>query len=261
MVMVSESKNIISRLSSDKIVKSLLEQMADSMSQSYKDSGDLLNVTTAAEHCIETATFIAEIAESLDIEPKVLEALVLGALIHDTGKSNIPLYILHSPYKLDDNEMKMIINHPVVGAVRINKQSKDDICTNDVCFEPWQWDIAVVLAAIHHRYKKNGKLKYPDVNEISRLCDMNVIKAEALQLVEENGFGELLAVCDVFSAICSNRPYADNRLSDENFVNPSTLTDAIDRADTIRSIVDYELDLSPIGSNELDLLTKNYATK
>ena len=75
-------------------------------------------------------------ARSLGIRGTDLEQLTLGGLLHDVGKSRVPLEILDKPGKLDDGEWRIMRRHPEFSREIMSRQ-------NDL-----QAD--VVAMAVHH---------------------------------------------------------------------------------------------------------------
>ena len=89
---------------------------------------------------------------------------------------DIPLEILNKPGKLTDDEFAIVREHPRRGWQRLRDAGITDDVALDVC--------------LHHHERMDGK-GYPDG-----------LAGEAITLVARMG-----AVCDVYDAITSNRPY------------------------------------------------------
>jgi len=107
-------------------------------------------------------------------EEEIRQAYIMG-IIHDVGKIGIPEQILSKPGKLTAEEYLIIQNHPVLGAEIIEPIS----------------DFASLAAAVrghHERYDGRG---YPDK-----------LAGEDIPL-----FSRMLAVCDSFDAMTTNRCY------------------------------------------------------
>ena len=100
----------------------------------------------------------------------------MAGLLHDLGKAAIPLDILNKPAKLTDEEFAVIRTHPVRGWQLLNDGRGAIEEAMDVC--------------LHHHERMDGR-GYPHRlpgNRLSTLVRMS-------------------AVCDVYDAITSNRPY------------------------------------------------------
>jgi len=108
-----------------------------------------------------------------DIE---LHHLGIGALLHDIGKTKIPLNILNSPNKLTEEEMKVIRKHPEYG-FEILKPC-DTLNRNSV----------YVSLGHHEWYNGNG---YPHGFAQSQI----------------HKFARIVGIVDVFDAMTSDRVY------------------------------------------------------
>jgi diguanylate cyclase (GGDEF)-like protein/putative nucleotidyltransferase with HDIG domain len=67
-------------------------------------------------HSVRVATLAVEIARSLGIEDERLDDLRTAAKLHDIGKIGVPDAILSKPGPLDDEELRILKTHPIVGA-------------------------------------------------------------------------------------------------------------------------------------------------
>jgi len=106
---------------------------------------------------------------------QTLRELTLGAMLHDIGKSAIPLEILNKPSNLTDVELEIIKNHPVLGEEILRRTSLS----------------SEVLAIIRHHHERwNGK-GYPDG-----------VRKRAISLNTQ-----IVTVADVFDALVGDRPY------------------------------------------------------
>jgi HD-GYP domain-containing protein (c-di-GMP phosphodiesterase class II) len=104
------------------------------------------------------------------------EELVLGALLHDAGKISVPVHILTKPGRLTPEEFEVIKTHTTSGC---------DILQNRLQLSPTIFGVA---RWHHERYDGTG---YPDGLSHDQIPD------DALAL----------AVCDVFDALVTERPY------------------------------------------------------
>ena len=99
--------------------------------------------------------------------------------MHDIGKIGIPDNILLTPEKLTDEEFDVIKTHPFIGANILTGSDHTLI------------EMAEKIALTHH--EKWDGTGYP-----------RGLKGEEIPLV-----GRICAVCDVFDALTSERPYKD----------------------------------------------------
>ena len=129
-------------------------------------------------HALNVAVLSMGLAEALSCGAKEVRAFGVAGLLHDIGKTRIPLEVLTKPGRLTDQERTLMNAHPVDGA-RIIMQSHDDL------------DLAAVVAYEHHIMLDGGgypRLHYP------RECTLA---------------SRLVHVCDVYDALRTNRPYRD----------------------------------------------------
>ncbi len=56
-----------------------------------------------------------KIAQELDLDRELVDRIPLAALIHDIGKTSIPIEILSKPGRLNDMEFKLVKAHPETG--------------------------------------------------------------------------------------------------------------------------------------------------
>jgi putative two-component system response regulator len=102
-----------------------------------------------------------------------------ASALHDVGKIGIPDRVLLKPGRLDDAEWTVMKSHTEKGAVLL-ADSKSDLL-----------QLAVVIARTHHeRWDGSG---YP-----------TGLVGEEIPLA-----GRICAICDVFDALVSPRPYKD----------------------------------------------------
>ncbi len=103
-------KSIGSKIASDMEFHNLCLKIADSfiIAMEVKDY-------LTAQHCKRTSQYAASIAVEMELLPEQVEAVRIGASLHDIGKIGISELILGKPAKLTRDEYKLIKEHPVIG--------------------------------------------------------------------------------------------------------------------------------------------------
>ncbi|HKP19666.1 MAG TPA: HD domain-containing phosphohydrolase [Gaiellaceae bacterium] len=107
------------------------------------------------------------------------DAVEIGALLHDIGKIGIPERILHKPGPLDDEEWKVMKEHPVISEYILSEVDLHPI-------------VLKVARSSHERMDGKG---YPDG-----------LVGEAIPLP-----ARIVLVADAFDALTSDRPYRSAR--------------------------------------------------
>jgi len=87
-----------------------------------KDESILLGLTTIKNydeytfnHCVNVAIYSLAMGRRLGFSKKILTELGMTGLLHDIGKSKIPKEIINKPDKLDDDEWRLMREHPMTG--------------------------------------------------------------------------------------------------------------------------------------------------
>ncbi len=65
-------------------------------------------------HTERVAEVAVALAKRLGYQGEELDAIEIGALLHDIGKIGIPERILHKPGPLDEDEWRLMREHPVI---------------------------------------------------------------------------------------------------------------------------------------------------
>lgn len=127
-------------------------------------------------HSVAVCALMVALARRLGLpEDQVRDAGAAG-MLHDLGKAAMPLNVLNKPGALSDDEFKIMKAHPVRGYHMLVLSGSAPEAVLDV--------------VLHHHEKFDGS-GYP-----------HNLKGDAIGLMARMG-----AVCDVYDAITSNRPY------------------------------------------------------
>jgi len=127
-------------------------------------------------HSVAVCALMVALARELGLNEEQIRQAGMAGLLHDIGKMAIPDEVLSKPGALSDDEFMVIRRHSEFGhAILSRSQNIDEVCL-DVC--------------LHHHEKIDGS-GYP-----------HKLKGDEISL-----FAKMGAVCDVYDAITSNRPY------------------------------------------------------
>ena len=112
-----------------------------------------------------------------------LDALYRGGLIHDIGKIGVPDAVLLKPGPLNKEELAAMRLHPVIG---------------ENIVAPLRTGTALLPIIRHHHENFDGT-GYPD-----RLAGASIPQ-----------LARIVAVCDAFDALVTDRPYRARRTADQ----------------------------------------------
>ncbi|MPW24754.1 HD domain-containing protein [Alkalibaculum sp. M08DMB] len=128
------------------------------------------------QHCVNTAVLAIVLGIELGYKKKQLQSIAIGALLHDFGKVFIPKTVLLKPGKLSDQEFDLIRNHPTLG---------HDYLHQHLSLDP------ITLSIISEHHEKVDGTGYP-----------NRLNSRRISI-----FAKIIAVCDVYDALTSDRSY------------------------------------------------------
>jgi two-component system, cell cycle response regulator len=135
------------------------------------------------EHIGGVASLAHAVAQRYDLNTEQVDEVTKAAELHDIGKMAVPDAILEKPASLDEREREMIKQHTVVGE-RI------------LAVAPALRKIGKLVRYSHERWDGTG---YPDQ-----------LKGEEIPLG-----ARIIAVCDAFDAMTTDRPYQPSVPLDE----------------------------------------------
>ncbi len=148
-----------------------------------RDSKALINLVRLKEkdeytylHSVAVCALMINFARHLSLDSQEIKDLGVAGLLHDVGKVAVSDEILNKPGALSKGETRSVRTHPVAGH-RLLASS------------PGAPDLALELCLRHHE-KIDGS-GYP-----------GGLKGDELSLAARMG-----AICDVYDAVTSNRPY------------------------------------------------------
>ena len=158
----------------------LVEEITDSVSRNPGALISLARLKTADDytymHSVAVCAMMVALSKQLGLDEEQTRLAGISGLMHDLGKAAMPMDVLNKPGKLTEAEFAIIKRHPEEGHRLLLTGSDVDPMVLDVC--------------LHHHEKTDGS-GYP-----------KGLKDEEISLYAKMG-----AVCDVYDAITSNRPY------------------------------------------------------
>lgn len=140
------------------------------MAAEYRDN-------ETGQHIIRMSKMCALLGKAIGMNESQCDLLLNASPMHDIGKIGIPDRVLLKPGKLDPEEWEIMKTHTNIGAELLSGHSSELM------------EMARIIALTHHE-------KWSGIGYLEGL------KGEEIPLV-----GRICAVCDVFDALTSDRPY------------------------------------------------------
>lgn len=131
--------------------------------------------TITYTHSRRVATYSQRLARAMGWPRRLAHDLALCALLHDLGKTWIENEVLHKPSALSTDERTAMERHPIIGARILQAYDAPDF---------------MVEAVLYHHEMYDGR-GYP-----------HHLSGESIPIA-----ARMLAVCDVFDVLTSERPY------------------------------------------------------
>ena len=158
----------------------LVDEISDSVSRNASALISLARLKTVDDytymHSVAVCAMMIALARQLGLDEAQTRSAGVAGLLHDLGKAAMPMHVLNKPGKLTDAEFAIMKSHPGEGHKMLMAVGNVDPIAIDVC--------------LHHHEKTDGS-GYP----------------QGLKDAEISLYAKMGAVCDVYDAITSNRPY------------------------------------------------------
>lgn len=158
----------------------LVNDIVESVDHNSSALVSLCRLKTADEytymHSVSVCALMVSLGRQLGLDDATVRDAGMAGLLHDLGKAVMPQEIINKPGKLTDEEFTIIKSHPVRGHEMLLESGVDNEHVLDV--------------ARHHHERMDGN-GYPDS-----------LTADKLSLI-----ARMSAVCDVYDAVTSDRPY------------------------------------------------------
>lgn len=128
------------------------------------------------KHSVDVATISMILGKQQGLSKKEVYEIGICGLLHDVGKTKVPLEILNKPGRLDKEEFDIMKQHSVFGyrMIKDKPEFNDNIC----------------LGVLQHHEKINGS-GYP----------MGVKEKQI------SAYAKILSVADIYDALITERPY------------------------------------------------------
>ena len=158
----------------------LVQEISDSVARNPSALISLARLKTADDytymHSVAVCALMVALGRQLKLNDEQTRLAGMAGLLHDLGKAAIPMSVLNKPGKLTDKEFTVVRSHPVEGYHMLKAGGKVPDAVLDAC--------------LHHHEKIDGS-GYPDK-----------LKGDAISVI-----ARMTAICDVYDAITSDRPY------------------------------------------------------
>ncbi len=159
---------------------SITNDLLNAIDQNNAIAIDITELKTSDEytfkHSVDVATIAMILAKQQGLSKQEIFEIGVSGLLHDVGKTKVPLEILNKPGRLDEEEFAIMRQHSVFG-YRMVKDKPD--------FSP-----GVAMGVLQHHEKINGSGYPMGVNE-------NQITP----------YAKILSVADIYDALITERPY------------------------------------------------------
>lgn len=158
----------------------LVDEIAASIE---RDRSAIINVTRLKNkneytylHSVAVCALMINLARQLALPEWEVQQAGIGGLLHDIGKMTTPIAVLEKPGQLDAEERRIIEDHPSAGHRLLKGSEQVSTIVLDIC--------------LHHHERMDGR-GYP----------------KGLGGAQLSVHARMGAICDVYDAITSTRPY------------------------------------------------------
>jgi putative nucleotidyltransferase with HDIG domain len=183
------------------------------------------------KHSVDVATISMIIAKQQNLPANEIREIGISGLLHDIGKTKVPLEILNKPSRLTDEEFAIMKQHSLYGYQMIcdREEFSQEIC----------------LGVLQHHEKINGK-GYPTGADDSTISP----------------YARILAVADIYDALVTERPYKaafSQRDAVEMIMSMTSELDINAMKSFLRSTILYPVDsIVELSNGEKARVVKNH---
>ncbi len=161
---------------SSRITNDLMKAITDNQAVAVDISALRASDEYTFKHSVDVATMSMIIAKKMGYPRDQIYEIGISGLLHDMGKSKIPLEVLNKPGRLTDEEFEVMKTHALLG-YRILQEKKE--ISDEIRY-----------GVLQHHEKMNGK-GYP-----------LGVTADKI-----HKFAKIMSVADVYDALVTERPY------------------------------------------------------
>lgn len=216
---------------SNNVTKQLLQAIEDNNAIAVDISALKTSDEYTFKHSVDVATMSMIVARKMGMDDKDVYNIGVSGLLHDMGKSKIPLEILNKPARLTTEEFEVMKQHSVFG-YRILNQKKD-------------FTAEIAMAVLQHHEKMNGK-GYP-----------LGVKADKI-----SPYAKILSVVDVYDALVTERPYKKGMSQRDAIELLMSMTEELDievMRNFLASVILYPVDsIVQLSNGEKAVVVKNH---
>lgn len=159
---------------------SITNDLLNAIDQNNAIAIDIGELKTSDEytfkHSVDVATIAMILAKQQGLSKQEIFEIGVAGLLHDVGKTKVPIEILNKPGRLDEEEFAIMRQHSVYGYRMV---------TDKPDFSP-----AVAMGVLQHHEKINGA-GYPMGVDESKISP----------------YAKILSVADIYDALITERPY------------------------------------------------------
>ena len=159
---------------------SIANNLMDAINSNDAIAIDINELKTSDEytfkHSVDVATLSMVLAKQQGLPDKEIYEIGVTGLLHDVGKTKVPLEVLNKPGRLDDDEFSVMKQHAVFGYHMVKRRN--------------EFSDAVCLGVLQHHEKINSA-GYPMGVDANKICP----------------YAKILSVADIYDALVTERPY------------------------------------------------------
>ena len=141
-------------------------------------------------HSVNVCVLSLVLGYHLGLDRKTISDLGVGALIHDIGKTSLPVELVNKPDEFDEFDWEQMRKHPIYGVKYLLKSRRVDETT-----------AKATTAVFEHHITFDG-LGYP----------------ELLQKRKPKLFARIVSIADNYNAMVSGRVYQKKRLTPDEII-------------------------------------------